>query len=69
MLNLLPLIPAFPLLGFAFLFATAGLLPKRWITTIGVGSVGISALLALIVMFAFGDPYVLPADICRSEIS
>ena len=53
MLNLLPLIPAFPLLGFAVLFATAGLLPKRWITTIGVGSVGISALLALIVMSVF----------------
>jgi NADH-quinone oxidoreductase subunit L len=53
MLNLLPLIPAFPLLGFAVLFVTAGLLPKRWITTIGVGSVGISALLALIVMFVF----------------
>jgi NADH-quinone oxidoreductase subunit L len=58
MLNLLPLIPAFPLLGFAVLFATAGLLPKRWITTIGVGSVGISALLALIVMFVFlGAPH------------
>ena len=53
MLNLLPFIPALPLLGFAILFATAGLLPKRWITTIGVGSVGISALLALIVMFVF----------------
>ena len=32
---------------------TAGLLPKRWITTIGVGSVGISAILALIVMATF----------------
>ena len=53
MLNLLPLIPAFPLLGFAVLFVTAGLLPKRWITAIGVGSVGIAAILALIVMFAF----------------
>ena len=53
MLSLLALIPAFPLLGFAILFVTAGLLPKRWITTIGVGSVGISAILALIVMFAF----------------
>jgi len=53
MLSLLAFIPAFPLLGFAILFVTAGLLPKRWITTIGVGSVGISAFLALIVMFAF----------------
>ncbi|MGA8901716.1 NADH-quinone oxidoreductase subunit L [Bradyrhizobium sp.] len=53
MFSPLAFIPAFPLLGFAILFVTAGLLPKRWITTIGVGSVGISALLALIVMFAF----------------
>jgi NADH-quinone oxidoreductase subunit L len=53
MLGLLALIPAFPLLGFAILFVTAGLLPKRWITTIGVGSVGVSTLLALIVMFIF----------------
>jgi len=57
MLSLLALIPAFPLLGFAILFVTAGLLPKRWITVIGVGSVGIAAILALIVIFAFlGGP-------------
>jgi NADH-quinone oxidoreductase subunit L len=53
MLRLLALIPASPLLGFAILFVTAGLLPKRWIARIGVGSVGISTILALIVMFAF----------------
>ena len=57
MLRLLALIPALPLLGFAILFATAGLLPKRWIARIGVGSVGISTILALIVMFSFlGSP-------------
>ena len=56
-LRLLALIPALPLLGFAILFATAGLLPKRWIARIGVGSVGISTILALIVMFSFlGSP-------------
>src|SRR6185437_10057565 len=53
MVSLLALIPAFPLLGFVILFVTAGLLPKRWITAIGVGCVGISAILALIVMFTF----------------
>ena len=53
MLSLLALIPAFPLLGFTTLVVTAGLLPKRWIARIGVGSVGISTILALIVMFAF----------------
>jgi NADH-quinone oxidoreductase subunit L len=52
-LGLLPLVPAFPVLGFAILFATAGLLPKRCIAAIGVGSVGISAILALIVLAAF----------------
>ncbi|MEO6781411.1 MAG: NADH-quinone oxidoreductase subunit L, partial [Bradyrhizobium sp.] len=57
MLHLLPLIPAFPLLGFAVLFASAGLLPRCWITRIGVGSVGISTILALIVMSVFlGSP-------------
>ena len=60
MLSLLAFIPAFPLLGFAMLLMTAGLLPKRWITTIGVGSVGIAAILALIVMATFlnsPEPY------------
>ena len=65
MLSLLALIPAFPLLGFAILFVTAGLLPKRWITTIGVGSVGISTILALIVMFAFLDS---PAALHRNRL-
>jgi len=61
MLSLLAFIPAFPLLGFAMLLMTAGLLPKRWITTIGVGSVGIAAILALIVMATFlnsPEPYI-----------
>jgi len=53
MVNLLALVPALPLLGFAILFASAGLLPKRAIAAIGVGSVGISTILALIVMFSF----------------
>ncbi len=57
MLTLLPLVPALPLLGFAILFASAGLLAKRWIAWIGVGSVAISAILALLVMLAFlGKP-------------
>ncbi len=53
MLSLLPLVPALPLLGFAILFASAGLLAKRWIAWIGVSSVAISAVLALVVMLAF----------------
>src|SRR6185312_1534431 len=53
LVNLLALIPALPLLGLVILFVTACSLPKRWITAIGVGSVGISAILALIVMFTF----------------
>jgi NADH-quinone oxidoreductase subunit L len=57
MLGLVALVPALPLAGFAILFVTAGLLPKRWIAVIGVGSVAISAILALIIMVAFlGEP-------------
>lgn len=50
---LLPLVPAFPFLGFAILFASAARLSKRWIAVIGVGSVGLSTLLALIVAVDF----------------
>src|SRR5690606_35895738 len=53
MLDLLALVPAFPLFGFAILFITAGTLPRGWIAAIGVGSVGISAILALIVAAGF----------------
>jgi NADH-quinone oxidoreductase subunit L len=53
MLGLLALVPAFPLFGFAILFVSAGLLPKRWIAVVGVGSVGIAMILALIILAAF----------------
>ena len=54
---LLALVPALPLAGFAVLFVSAGALPKRWIAAIGVGSVGISTVLALIVAAGFlSDP-------------
>jgi NADH-quinone oxidoreductase subunit L len=53
MLGLLALVPAFPLLGFTILFVSAGLLPKRWIAVVGVGSVGIAMVLALIIMAVF----------------
>ncbi|MGH8297045.1 MAG: NADH-quinone oxidoreductase subunit L, partial [Steroidobacteraceae bacterium] len=57
MLSLLALVPALPLAGFAVLFVSAGALPKRWIAAIGVGSVGISTLLAFIVAAGFlSDP-------------
>ena len=54
---LLALVPALPLAGFAVLFASAGALSKRWIAAIGVGSVGLSTLLAFIVATGFlADP-------------
>lgn len=53
MLDLLALVPALPLLGFAILFATAGTLPRRWIAVIGVGSVGVSTIISFIVAAAF----------------
>ena len=54
---LLALVPALPLAGFAVLFVSAGALPKRWIAAIGVGSVGLSTLLAFIVAAGYlADP-------------
>jgi NADH-quinone oxidoreductase subunit L len=50
---LLALVPAVPLAGFALLLVSAGALPKRWIAIIGVGSVGISTVLAWIVAAEF----------------
>ena len=50
---LLALVPALPLAGFALLFVSTGALPRRWIEAIGVGSVGISTVLALIVAGEF----------------
>jgi NADH-quinone oxidoreductase subunit L len=53
MLTLLWLIPAFPLLGFLLLFVSGGTLGRRAIALIGVGSVGLSALVTLAVGTAF----------------
>ncbi|HEX5460988.1 MAG TPA: NADH-quinone oxidoreductase subunit L [Steroidobacteraceae bacterium] len=50
---LLALVPALPLAGFALLLVSAGAFPRRWIAIIGVGSVGISTLLAWIVAAQF----------------
>ncbi len=46
MLNLLWLVPALPLAGFAVLALTGGRLPRRWAGLVGVGSVALSAVLA-----------------------
>ena len=48
MLALLWLVPALPLLGFTVLFVTAGRLPHRAVTLIGVGTVGAAAIIALL---------------------
>ncbi len=50
---LLPLVPALPLLGFLILFISGGRMPKRAVEAVGVGSVGIAAILALIVAAGF----------------
>jgi NADH-quinone oxidoreductase subunit L len=60
MLNLLALVPACPLAGFIILLVSAGVLPRRWIGWIGVGSVGVSTVLALLVSAVFlagGKPH------------
>ena len=63
-LHLLWLIPALPLAGFLVLAATGGGLPRPAIALVGVASVGLSALVALLVGYDFialrppGDAYV-----------
>ena len=55
------LIPALPLAGFLALFVTEGRLPKAAVALIGAGSVGLAALVSLIVGMRFleagGAPY------------
>ncbi len=53
MLALLWIVPALPLLGSLMLMVSAGRLPRSVIATIGVGSVGLSALLAATASVAF----------------
>ena len=48
MLSLLWLVPALPLAGFAILAVTAGRLPRRAVSTIAVGSVSLSAVVAIL---------------------
>ncbi|MBU2722089.1 proton-conducting transporter membrane subunit [Acidithiobacillus ferridurans] len=53
MLDLLWLVPTFPLLGFLILFVTAGALSRRAIAIVGVGSVGLSMLVFMAVVATF----------------
>ncbi len=53
MLNLLYLIPAFPLAGFVVLALLGKRMPKNLVALIGAGSVGLSALLALLIAISF----------------
>src|SRR5581483_5774112 len=53
MLSLLWLVPTLPLLGFLVLAVTTGRLPRRGIAWIGAGSVGLSALVALLIGLSF----------------
>jgi len=47
------LVPALPLAGFLVLFVTEGRLPDRLVAWIGAGSVGLAALVALVVGYDF----------------
>jgi len=53
MLNLLWLVPALPLAGFAVLAVTAGQLRRQAVSTIAVGSVSLSALIAILIAIAY----------------
>ena len=60
MLDLIWLLPTFPLLGFLSLVLTAGTLPKRIAAIIGAGSVGLSFAVAVIIAIQFlgsGEEY------------
>ncbi len=57
MLDWLWLVPGLPFLGFLILFAGQGKMPKRWTTLVGVGSVGLAALVTLLIAVEFyGTP-------------
>ena len=53
MLDLIWLLPTFPLLGFLSLVLTGGSLPKKIVAVIGVGSIGLSFLVAAIIAAQF----------------
>jgi NADH-quinone oxidoreductase subunit L len=53
MLSLLWLVPALPLAGFAILAVTAGQLPRKAVSVIAVGSVSLSALIAIGITIAY----------------
>jgi NADH-quinone oxidoreductase subunit L len=60
MLKLLPLIPLLPLISSVLLMVTMGKLPKRVVAVMGAGSVGLSAVLTLLVGIGYmdaGEPY------------
>ena len=55
MQNLFWLVPTLPLVGFLILFITEGRLPKVVVALIGVASVGLSAIIALLVGVVFSN--------------
>ena len=50
MTDLLWLIPLLPLVSFTVLFITGGRLPKIWVAALGVGSIGVSALMVGVIL-------------------
>ncbi|PCJ28682.1 MAG: NADH-quinone oxidoreductase subunit L [SAR86 cluster bacterium] len=60
MLDLIWLLPTFPLLGFLILVLSSGNLPKKIVAVVGVGSIGLSFLTAAIIAVQFlasGEEY------------
>ncbi len=53
MFDLLALLPTFPLVGFLILMAGSNSLPRRGVVAVGVGSMGLSALLAIAITVNF----------------
>jgi NADH-quinone oxidoreductase subunit L len=53
MFSFLWLVPVLPLVGFAILAVTAGQLPRRAVSVIAVGSVSLSAFIAILITIAY----------------
>jgi NADH-quinone oxidoreductase subunit L len=53
MLSLLWLVPVLPLVGFAVLAVTAGQLPRKAVSAIAVGSVSLSAVIAILITITY----------------
>ena len=63
MVDLIRWVPVMPFLGFIILLASSGKMSKRWATWVGVGSIGLSALLTGWIAIQFMGQDVAPTTV------